>query len=208
MTEKQVLRGFLASFQVFPPLVLEFQFNPDTVRDNKAVRFESERRELGGAAQCYVGGGERTITFQLSLHGIERGNDPDNPIGLDNGVAPQLAVLRSFLYPRTDALGDLQSAIEGGSRGTALVPPPTCVFGFGTRVLECQVTALSVTETQFNQYLTPVRADVEVTLNVIEDTGNAFYQLDRVQRNLLAGRSAVITLQGGIQSLEQLLRGL
>jgi Contractile injection system tube protein len=193
MSEQQIVRGFFATLQVFPPLALEFQFNPDSIRDNKEVRFEPEMRELGAPRQRYIGGGERTISFSFELHGFEQGADPDNPTGLENGIAPQLAVLRSFMYPRSDAFGDIQNLVR---EGRAAIAPPTCIFGFGSRLLECWMTSLSITETQFNRYLVPVRADVEVTLSVIEEEANGFYQLDRVRRNLAVTRKVVSDVTG------------
>jgi hypothetical protein len=182
--ERQVLRGFIANIEVIPPLIVTFQFNPETVSDNKAVRYEDRNAELCGTApgKVYTGGGDRTITFDLKLHGLEEGTNALNPSGLDNGISTELAKLRSFLYPKTDAWGFFGSAEEG----MRLVPPPTCVFGFGTKVLECVVTALTINETQFNSYLAPVRADVSVTLAVIEDPENALYKVDRFHRNAMA----------------------
>jgi hypothetical protein len=64
--------------------------------------------------------------------------------------------------------------------------PPTCLFGFGTRILECVLTDMTVTETQFNSMLAPVRADVSVTLAVIEEDGHPLYEFDKQHRNVLA----------------------
>ncbi len=45
---------------------------------------------------------------------------------------------------------------------------------------------MEVEEQQFNSALAPVRAEVSITLTVIEDEDNVFYQLDKQHRNLLA----------------------
>ena len=52
--------------------------------------------------------------------------------------------------------------------------------------LECVVTDIRITETMFNSALAPVRADVNVTLAVMEDDNNVLYQLDKLHRNVLA----------------------
>lgn len=178
------MRGFLANVEQFPPLILVFQFNPGTVSDNKAVTYADRHAELCGNApgKLYTGGGHRTISFDLKLHGMEQGTNRLLPVGLDNGIANELAILRSFLYPATDAW-----AVFGGSEdGMRLPAPPTCIFGYGTRVLECVLTEMTITETQFNSFLTPVRADVHVSLAVIEEDGNGFYEFDKQHRNVLA----------------------
>ena len=182
--ERQVLRGFLANIEVLPPLIVTFQFNPQSVSDSKVAKYTDRSAELCGTApgKVYTGGGDRTISFDLKLHGLEEGTNAINPTGLDNGVSTEVAKLRSFMYPKSDAW----AVFGGAEEGVRLVPPPTCVFGFGTKVLECVVTSVTVTETQFNSYLAPVRADASVTLVVIEDKENALYELDKFHRNLLS----------------------
>jgi hypothetical protein len=184
MTDQQVLRGFLANIEQIPPLIFTFQFNPDSISDNKAVKYVDRDEDLCGNApgKLYTGGGDRTISFKFQLHGLEEGTNALNPSPVDNGISTELAKLRSFLYPREDAW----AVLGGGEEGQRLSPPPTCYFGFGTKVLECVVTQMTIDETQFNSALAPVRADVDVTLTVIEDSGNALYELDKQHRNLLS----------------------
>lgn len=193
MSKPPAMRGFLANVEQLPPLILLFQFNPESVSDNKVANFADRETELCGNApgKVYTGGGHRTISFDLKLHGYEQGTNRLVPIGLDNGVAAELAILRSFLYPKTDAW----AAFGGDDDGARLTPPPTCIFGFGTKVLECVVTQVEITETQFNTFLAPVRADARVTLVVIEEDDNGFYEFDKQHRNVLAalGLQSVIT---------------
>jgi hypothetical protein len=186
--ENQVLRGFLANIDMIPPLIFTFQYNPTSVSDNKVVNYADRAATLSGNApgKVYTGGGHRTITFNLKLHGMEQGTNALNPTGVDNGISTELAKLRSFLYPKADAWGTLSGLLGGGSTGKRLAAPPTAFFGFGTKILECVVTSININEIQFNSTLAPVRADVTVTLDVIEDDSNALYQLDKQHRNLLA----------------------
>lgn len=188
MTERQVLRGFLANIKVIPPLILTFQFNPESMTDNKAVTYADGQVELGGNApgKVYTGGGHRTISFDIRLHGLEEGSDALNPTPLDNGVSTELAKLRSFLYPKADAWSTVGQLFGGEEGGRPLTAPPTCIFGFGTKILECVVTELNVRETQFNSLLAPVQAEVTVTLTVNEEDGGGLYELDKQRRNLLA----------------------
>jgi Contractile injection system tube protein len=185
--DRPVLRGFFANVDVLPPLVVTFQFNPESVNDNKAVNYSDRTRELGGngPGKVYTGGGQRTITFDLKLHGLEQGTNTLNPTAVDNGISTELAKLRSFLYPMADAWTTV-SGLAGAATGKRLISPPTCYFGFGTKLLQCIVLDLRINETQFNSRLAPVRADVSVTLDVIEDSENALYQADTQHRNMLA----------------------
>jgi hypothetical protein len=184
MSERQVLRGFIANVEVLPPLIVTFQFNPETITDNKVVNYADRNADLCGNApgKVYTGGGHRTITFDLKLHGLERGTNILNPSPVANGVSTELAKLRSFLYPKSDAW----AVLFGSEEGQRLVSPPTCIFGFGTKILECVVTDVNITETQFNSALAPVRADVRLTLVVNEESDNKLYKLDRFLRNTQA----------------------
>lgn len=184
MPDQQVLRGFIANVEVIPPLIVTFQYNPESLTDNKVVKYEDTNDELSGNApgKRYTGGGHRTISFDIKLQGLETGMNAANPLPIDNGIATELAKLRSFLYPREDAW----VVIGGGEEGRSLSSPPKCIFGFGTKILECVVTAITMGETQFNSVLTPVRADVGITLIVNEEEGNALYELDKQHRNALA----------------------
>jgi hypothetical protein len=193
MSNRTAMRGFLANVTQLPPLILLFQFNPESISDNKAVTYADRNDDLCGNSpgKVYTGGGHRTISFDIKLHGMEQGTNKLIPIGLDNGISNELATLRSFLYPASDAW----AAIGGDDDGMRLTPPPTCIFGFGTKVLECVVTDMTISETQFNSFLAPVRADVRITLVVIEDSDNDFYQVDKQHRNVLAalGLQSVIS---------------
>lgn len=186
MYEKQVMRGFLANIKMLPPLIITFQFNPESISDNKVVNYTDCNSNLCGNApgKVYTGGGHRTISFIIKLHGLEQGTNAINPSPVDNGISTELAKLRSFLYPKEDAWGII--GFGGDEKGKRLKAPPTCIFGFGTRILECVVTAIDIKETQFNSALAPVRAEATITLNVIEDEDNALYKLDKQHRNLLA----------------------
>lgn len=188
MTERQVLRGFIANIDVIPPLILTFQFNPESINDNKSVNYSDRNSDLCGASpgKVYTGGGHRTISFDIKLHGLEEGTNAINPWALDNGISTELAKLRSFLYPKADAWATLSGLLGGEDEGQRLSAPPTCIFGFGTKILECVVTEITINETQFNSLLAPVRADVSITLTVIEEAGHPLYEFDKQHRNVLA----------------------
>jgi hypothetical protein len=45
---------------------------------------------------------------------------------------------------------------------------------------------MTISETQFNSTLAAIRADIRITLTVIEEKGNDWYELDKLHRNVLA----------------------
>jgi hypothetical protein len=86
------------------------------------------------------------------------------------------------LYPKADAWHQ----ISGGAAGRRISSPPTCFFGFGTKLLECMVTKMDVSETHFNSFLAPVRAKISITLTVIEEKDNMLNIVNKQHRNALA----------------------
>ena len=170
--EQQVQRGFLADADVQSQskLIVTFQFNPQSITDNREVHYADLQTSLSQdtPGKIYTGGGDRTITFDIQLHGTESGLDDKNQTPEDNGVTRALATLRSFLYPKTDAW----AAAPKGEAGRRVTSPPICFFGFGTRIFECVVAGMEITETQFNSRLAPVRAEVRITLKVNEEKEN------------------------------------
>jgi hypothetical protein len=193
MSENQIQRGFLATKDAISPFILPFQFNPASISDNKGVSY-ADRGILDFPAKVFTGPGPRTIAFDVKLYGLEEGaGRPSDP--RDGGVSATLAKLRSLVQPKVDVF-------EGtGGVGRRLASPPRCLFGFGRRVLECIVTDLKITETQFNHLLAPVKADVSVTLQVIEEPSNLLYLADRAnQRRLVASSFQVDAIVPAIKS--------
>lgn len=185
MFDRQVMRGFLANIEVVPPIIVVFQYNPTEITDNKGVVFQNDNKELGGEApkKLAIRGDERVINFKFSLHGLEQGTDRLNPLPINNGISTELAKLRSFMYPASDSWTEAFSLLE--EQGEHVKPPPTIIFGFGAKILECKIDDLNITETQFNSMLAPVRADVNIKLHVVEAVGNDLYEFDRLNRNAL-----------------------
>jgi hypothetical protein len=188
MNDRQVMRGFIANIEMFPPLIVTFQFNPTSVSDNKEVNYADGKSDMCGNApgKVYTGGGHRTITFQIVLDGLEKGTNALNPSGVDNGISTELAKLRSFLYPKPDPWDVLGPLASSSAKGKRITPPPTCVFGFGTRILACVVTSISIEEKLFNSSLAPVRAEANITLVVNEEDDNGLYELDKAHRVMMA----------------------
>ena len=193
MSNRTAMRGFLANVTQLPAA-------------DRALSIQSRigQRQQGG----HVRGSERRSLRELAGEGVHRrrpSHDQFRDQAARDGAGHQsahsdrvgqrhlerAATLRSFMYPASDAW----AAIGGDDDGMRLTPPPTCIFGFGTKVLECVVTDMTISETQFNSYLAPVRAEVRLTLVVIEDSDNDFYQVDKQHRNVLAalGLQSVIS---------------
>lgn len=90
-----------------------------------------------------------TISFTLSLDAIDL-DAPIDPATQMFGVLPTLTALEELTEQ---------------SRGPS---PPHVLFAWGPhRILVVRLVSLLIRETQFNAQLAPVRADVDVVLNVL-----------------------------------------
>jgi hypothetical protein len=123
------------------PVVILFQYNPETLT-------RSVPPPLSGPAAAIAA--RETISFTLSLDAI----DLDAPID-----------------PATQAFGVLPTltALEALTEQSRSQTPPDVIFVWGPhRILVVQLVSLLIRETHFNAQLAPVRADVDVVLNVLE----------------------------------------
>ncbi|KAM3090250.1 hypothetical protein ACKFKG_30125 [Phormidesmis sp. 146-35] len=136
-------------------------------------------------------------SVKLSDGSIMRYGNTDNNVYIDRdndgSILPELNKYRAFLYPQTDRWQDARASflpLYSNERNAQerFVSPPLCRFGFGfgsdqqtgstrgsaevTRIIDCIVTEVGITELLFNDKLLPLRADVAVTLVELSPYGN------------------------------------
>jgi hypothetical protein len=96
------------------------------------------------------------------------------------GIGHQLAALEKLVYPITkqtsllgvalDAIGDLIPKKKDGPASPIpriSYPPTLLVWGL-TRLLPVVLTSLNITEQRYDRFLNPIRADVAISLNVMQ----------------------------------------
>jgi hypothetical protein len=171
MTDETVkTRGFLASIGVDPEIRVVFQFNPAQLSDKRSVNYATlNAPALLMPGRQYSQGGDRTISFTVRVDGLDKGKHDTLPETDKTGsIWPELNKYRAFLYPRSPRwkLGSTPASFAGVYKGAQqFESPPLCLFGFGTsRVINCVVTEVGITELVFNSELAPMRADVNITL--------------------------------------------
>jgi hypothetical protein len=182
--------GFLANVLNVPPLIFRFQFNPDLMSDKKSYQYEpveSGRWDLKkdktspGGIEGLIGldlqsvgpklintrqlkpkeGDQRTIAIDFQLDG-----SPDLPPEVRSrlgSIGPDLAVLRSFMYP-SYAMTDLPDVLTASGLSKPPTKPPECNLVYGGTRLTCVMTDLNIKITSFNDDGSPLRAEVSVTL--------------------------------------------
>lgn len=141
-------------------------------------------RISGAGLLSYSEGGDRTLSFNFRIDGREqRPGEPSRRRSDDGNILIDLAILRSFVYPSVDLLNILSHVMQEKPVpwGEALFAhPPPALLVIGDLSMECVVTELRVTETQFNENLDPVVA--EVSLSVTEKVDSLSFIADTAKR--------------------------
>jgi hypothetical protein len=178
-----------------PPLIVPFQFNPETIARRKEVSVSNPPSRRGrdnagdaerppGEAQS-VNAGPETIALDIRLDATDALDAGDATAGM-LGVLPALSALELMASPRSEStlagtLG-LMADFGFGDRATT----PVVIFVWGRqRVNAVRITSLEIQEAEYNTDLSPVRATVGVRLQVIGG-GNPFNTLHQTQREVFA----------------------
>lgn len=158
--------------------VIPFRFNPETL--SRSLQVEQGRSGSGteGAARSSRGGGgeqaadaasgalKQSFSVQVRFDFDDR-HEVARVLPVELGIAPEIAALESLLHPAespTEFTGD------GSEPVRARAQRPTVLFIWGRkRVLPVRITSMSVNETRFNPALNPLRAEVDVALEVLGD---------------------------------------
>ncbi|HET6339857.1 MAG TPA: hypothetical protein VFG30_41895 [Polyangiales bacterium] len=127
--------------------------------------------------------GPRKFSFKFVVDGREkRPGEPDRRRSDSGSVLPDLAIIRSFVFPALADLMDLASAALGPTpEGRVFFKkPPTCLLVMGSRSVEGFITDLKITETAFNADLEPTRAEIEIQMT--ENTDSISFIVDAFKR--------------------------
>jgi Contractile injection system tube protein len=150
------------------PNIVVFQFNPDRVtRTPSAVR-PPPRDDGSGTRDPRLQAGPPVETFSFTLR-VDATDQlaNSNPPAAASGILPALSALELLMVPkRAIDLFDL----SGGNKPCQFPPHklPIVLFFWGPlRIFPVNVTSLSITETEYDPLLNPVRAEVAVNLQVV-----------------------------------------
>ena len=159
------------------PNVIVFQYNPDSVKHDLSNRAPVPDEKSPGALKEDVlrtmGAPVESFSLSVELDAADQLDEPlIHPAAVQLGIHPALAALELLLYPPQE--GGLWQATTSGSdivqtsKEGQTVPLVLFVWG-KRRVLPVQVSSFSVTEQAFDENLNPIRASVELQLQVLTD---------------------------------------
>ncbi len=207
----RLMKGALIGLDPVNPLasIIVFQYNPDTMTRRLDARStggnewsdRSEAFRLKGVPKEEV-----RLTVELdATDQLEKGEI----LAVNAGVYPALSALEMLLYPKSDkVIADTALAQAGNIE---IIPPeaPLTVFVWGApRVLPVRVTGFSITEEEFDTVLNPIRAKVELSLQVLSYTdlkitnrGYWLFLAHQIAKEILA-TSNVLNSYRNIQNIQ------
>ena len=198
----RLIKGAIVALDPLSPLpsVIVFQYNPETITRRLEARSSgggdnSDRSE----AFRLTGPPKETIT----LSGIEIDAtdqlEQGNPVALVSGIYSTLAALEMLLYPQSAKVLTNFALAQAGS--IEIIPPeaPLTLFVWGlARVLPVRLTGLSITEEAFDSLLNPIRAKVDLTLQVLSyvdlklgTPGHTLFLAHQIAKEVLATANGV-----------------
>lgn len=188
MTELNYARG---GFIVYNPggypnhkHVIPFRFNPESLVRTIAVQAaqggggvqgaqaRSSPSGPGAAAQSSdaaggdQSGGTLKESFSVTIR-LDFADRQESLTGFDEteGIAPEIAAIEDLLYP---AEAEQDKASDGSDPVRVAAARPTVLFVWGpNRVAPVRITQMKIDETIYNNLLNPVRAEIEVSLEVV-----------------------------------------
>ncbi len=190
----RLLKGALVGMDLFNPLasVIVFQYNPDTMTRRLEPRGSGQDGERGEAFRL-SGPPKETISVSVEIDAADQLAD-NNPIALASGVSPTLAALEMLVYPKSVLV--IANAVIAAAGGIEVLPAdgPMVLFVWGpTRVLPVRVASIAITEEAFDTLLNPIRAKVELSLEVLSyhdlrigSPGGALFMVHQVTKELMA----------------------
>jgi hypothetical protein len=210
------IKGFLIEYALaLPPLVLAFEFNPQSLTRTRTVTLtlgntpatrggydfalptETARVAQGVAVE------PESFDVEILLDATDRMN-ADDALARELGIQPELDTLRSMVEPKTQGPGGLQTLASlglGGSRAFQRSQcPSVLLFVWGTHILPVFLKSIEVAESAHLPDLTPYRATVKLSLQVIEGN-NPFYEVEKVRQVVGAALNTGRTVAAGIGGL-------
>jgi hypothetical protein len=153
------------------PNIIVFQFNPDRVTRTPSLVRPPAKKDGAGKRPASPQPDEpsQSISFTLRIDATDQ-LAQSNPIAAASGILPTLSALELLMVPKSSLSLDLFKL--SGSKNKSHTHPPdklsTVLFLWGPfRILPVSIHSLSITETQYDPLLNPVRAEVSVSLEVL-----------------------------------------
>lgn len=207
----RLMKGALIGLDPVNPLasIIVFQYNPDTMTRRLEAR-STGGNEWSDKSEAFrlTGPPIEKISVNVELDATDQLENAET-LAVNAGVYPALSALEMLLYPKSKkVIADSALALAGNIE---IIPPeaPLTIFVWGIqRVLPVRLTGLDITEEEFDTLLNPIRAKVELSLQVlsyvdlkINSSGYNLFLAHQIAKETLA-MSNVLNSARNIQNIQ------
>ncbi len=203
----RLLKGALVAIDPLRPMptVIVFQYNPETL--TRRIEARTSGGDAGGGSDRtevlrLAGPPKETITLAAEIDGSDE-------VGglhagrLATGIYPTLSALELLLYPASRVV--VAHAAQAAAGVLDILPPeaPLVLFVWGAeRVLPVRLESFSITEEAHDALLNPVRAKVDLSLQVLSahdfkqsQPGFSLFMAHHIAKELLASSNVFNSVQ-------------
>ncbi len=166
----RLIKGAIVGTDPANPLasVVVFQYNPDTL--TRRLEARTVGQQDGGdrsEALRLTGPPKETISATIEVDAADQ-LELVNPVAVQSGIHPTLAALELLLYPKSRTV--IANIAQAQLGFIEIIPPeaPLTLFVWGpARLLPVRISSLSITEEFYDQLLNPIRAKIELSMDVL-----------------------------------------
>ncbi len=165
----RLLKGAIVGVDIYNPLasVIVFQYNPTTMTRRLKARAAGGQDSDSAEAYRLTGPPEESITLSIEVDAADQ-LEKGNPLARTMGVYPALSALEMLLYPKIATVVANAVLTQAGNIEIIPTEAPLTLFVWGPqRVLPVRLTSFSITEEAYDTKLNPIRAKVELSLQVL-----------------------------------------
>jgi hypothetical protein len=188
----RLLKGAIVGVDLYNPLasVAVFQYNPDTISRRLTARTPRAQGSARSEALRLVGPPQETVTVQIEVDAADQAGGAASFVG----VHAPVAALEMLLYPKSIFVLLNWAQMQAGLTNMIAPAAPFTLFVWGpTRVVPVRITDMTITEEAHDNLLNPVRARIELTMNVLSyydlaptHAGSVLFMVHQITKELLA----------------------
>ena len=212
----KLTKGALIEYALsIPPLALVFEFNPQSLSRTRTITItmpsapgtqggydfvlptETPRVAQGVSVE------PETFSIEILLDATDR-MDQRDAIATTLGIEPELDTLRTMVEPKSQGPGGVQMLASLGLGGNRAFQrnevPSVLLLIWGTHVLPVFLTSVQIDEKAHMPSLIPYRANVTLSMQVIEGN-NPFYEVEKIRQVIGAAintANTAVDLVGGL----------
>lgn len=164
----RLLKGALVTVaQSAPPQTIAFQYNPDTLRRTLQSQLVGGGQDDRSQMVRFAGAPIELVSVEVELDTVDATGVADVTVQTD-GVYPLLSALELLVYPTSSSVVAAAAQLSSGTLEIAPSPAPLTLFVWGARrVVPVSLTEYTILEQAFDQRLTPIRAQVSLSMRVL-----------------------------------------